>query len=180
MSDVCLDVSRQAVRRPEAERIPYGPRRSAILSCSSVNLLPSAVESVSLLTFEVAANDRCAMCGTCSNVCPVKALRTVSETGGLALCFYPSLCTGYRICEVECLEGAIAVLRAFSSAWLDVQNSVVKARDKIEQCRRCNNSIGPSLSLRKLYDTLEKQESRELANSVYLCHECKSGFLTGW
>lgn len=106
-------------------------------------------------------------------------MRTVSEAGGLALRFYPSLCSGCGICEAECLEGVITVLRAFSPAWLDLKSSAVKAEDKIERCRRCNKDTGPSLGLKKLHDTLEKQGSNELANSVYLCQECKSRSPTG-
>jgi hypothetical protein len=67
------------------------------------------------------------------------------------------------------------VAKAFSPAWLDFKSRTVKARDPVELCRRCGKAVGSHSSLSKLHDHLVQQGSAALADSVYLCQECKGG-----
>jgi formate hydrogenlyase subunit 6/NADH:ubiquinone oxidoreductase subunit I len=124
-------------------------------------------------------NDKCTLCGTCSTVCPVRAFRVSSVADLMELRFYPSQCTGCGICVEECPEDAMSVTRAFSPTWLDYKTSAVKARDSVEYCRKCGREVGSRMSLKKLHDLLAQQGPPALAETVYLCQECKSSVSAG-
>jgi ferredoxin len=175
ISDACIEAAGAAVRRLGVSFTPPGPRSDAMLAIPLTILSDSGVKSAGLNTFDVGVNERCTLCGTCSTVCPVKAFRVSSGTDQMELRFYPSQCTGCGICVEECPEDAMSVTRAFSPAWLDYKTMTVKATDTIEHCRKCGKAIGSSMSLKKLHDILAQQGPQALADTVYLCQECKSG-----
>lgn len=180
VSDACAAVRTQAIRRRDGGCYALGQRRSAILALPPSLFSPSPVHSRALNTFEIGVNEKCTMCGMCSTVCPQKALRQESGSGGLELRFFPSLCTGCQICCLECHERAIGISKAFSPAWLKVEGYVVAARDLVEHCRKCNKEIGSSLNLKKTHELLLRQGNRELAETVYLCEGCKRANLSRW
>ena len=180
ISDACLEASSQAVRRPSDGYVATGPRRDTILSLPPSLFCASTVHSPSLATFDVLVNSRCVMCAKCSSACPVKALRSEPGASGLELRFFPGLCTGCGICWLECPEAAISISKAFSPEWLRAEEHIVKAKDSIARCRKCNREIGPSLNLKKVYDTLSERGSKQSAETVYLCVECKRKPSNSW
>ena len=173
LSEACAEVAGSALRRSGTSFVPPGPRSDSILGISLGVVADSEVRLPGLNTFDVSVNDRCTLCGTCENACPVKAFRMAAKGGNVFLSFYPSQCTGCGICVQECPEDAMEVSKAFSPMWLDFKSFTVKAQDTIECCRRCGREIGPSSGLKKLHDSLAKQGSPALAESVYLCQNCK-------
>jgi ferredoxin len=179
ISDACIESARSAVRRLGASFTPPGPRSDAMLAIPLTILSDSTVKSPGLNTFDVGVNDRCTMCGTCSNVCPVRAFRVSSRVDLMELRFYPSQCTGCGICVEECPEDAMAVTRTFSPAWLDYKSSALKVQDSVEHCRKCGKEIGSRLNLKKLHELLAQQGPPALAETVYLCQECKNSTSAG-
>jgi ferredoxin len=179
ISDACIESARGAVRRLGVSFTPPGPRSDAMLAIPLTILSDSTVKSPGLNTFDIGVSDRCTMCGTCSNVCPVRAFRVSSGADLLELRFYPSQCTGCGICVDECPEDAMSVTRAFSPAWLDYKTSTVKVQDSVEHCRNCGKAIGSRMNLKKLHELLAQQGPPALAETVYLCQECKSSYPVG-
>ncbi len=128
LSEVCDEVSRKAVRRLGAGFTPPGPRTDAMLAVPLAVVAEAEVRLPGMNTFDVSVNDKCTLCGTCANVCPVKAFR-LSESGGeVELRFHPSQCTGCGICVAECPEDAMDVSNAFSPAWLLTSRSTRSGR----------------------------------------------------
>ncbi|MGA1974304.1 MAG: 4Fe-4S binding protein [Conexivisphaerales archaeon] len=173
ISDICAESARRAVRPLGMDATPSGPKHDAMLSIPLAILSSSRVQSSSLNSFDVIVNDNCTLCGTCSIVCPVGAFKLKSEGASLELRLNVSRCTGCGICVKECPEDAMAISKTFARAWLDSASSFVKARGTEEHCRRCGREIGSNLGLKKLHDQLARQGPPALAESVYLCQDCK-------
>jgi ferredoxin len=180
-SDACAEMQVQVTKaRAGMLQAPWGQRRDALKTVPVTLLGSSPVRSRSVVTFEVVANDRCVMCGSCSTACPTKALRVESGPAGPELRFFTTACVGCEICYWECQDRALGVSKLFSSAWVDAGRYVVLASDRTELCRGCRREIGPSLGLKKVFDALSKSGNAKLAESVYLCEECKRSRLSSW
>jgi ferredoxin len=174
LSDVCIEAAQGAIRRLGDSFTPPGPRMDAMLGVRLAVVSEAEVRLPGANSFDVSVDDRCTLCGTCTIVCPTKAFRTSTRDRNIELRFYPSQCTGCGICVKECPEDAMAVSRAFSPDWLDFRRFAVKAHDSVELCSNCRKEIGSSSSLKKLHDSLAGQGLQALADSVYLCQDCKA------
>jgi len=173
LSDICAESAQHAIRRLGVSFTPPGSRVDAVHGVPLSVVADTEVRLPGLNSFDVSVNEKCTLCGTCSNVCPVRAFTVATVGGEMELRFSPGQCTGCGICVAECPEGAMEVAKAFSPAWLDFKSRTVKARDPVELCRRCGKAVGSHSSLSKLHDHLVQQGSAALADSVYLCQECK-------
>jgi ferredoxin len=175
MSEACDEASRRAIRRANVSLTPSGSRTDAILAVPLSVVSDEEVRLPGLNTFDVLVDDKCTLCGACSQVCPVKAFRITNRDGNMELRFHPGQCTGCGICVEECPEEAMRASRAFSSVWLDPKGFAVKALGRVELCKKCGRPIGSRASLKKLHDSLNMGGQPALAESVYLCQDCKGG-----
>jgi ferredoxin len=179
ISDIVQGSLPAVVRRTDRSNVPRGSRLEATRQCSTIRFEVRPVRSPSLHTFDAQVSEKCTVCGICSNVCPVKAFTLPSEGDELVLKFRPALCTGCRVCESDCPERAINVIREFVPTYLSPDTVLVKFKGEIERCRSCGKVIGSKSSLRKLHDTLARGGTPQLAETVYICQECKTSSLQG-
>jgi TorA maturation chaperone TorD/ferredoxin len=121
----------------------------------------------------------CTLCGICTEVCRPAALRLEKDSWNIALAFDPAQCDGCGYCVEYCPERILRVER-IAQRTMPKDRPDQLARSAVAPCSSCGNPLVAEAMLAKVLDRFRRQKGDPADEaSMYLCHSCKLGAISG-
>ena len=165
-SDLAEPVACGRANRPAVRGSTWstGPRGAAhvlkeiLATCDGPSSIAvtSAASPLGVVTIDP---HRCTLCGSCTQICPTRALTTTRNDGSTAIQFDPAACSGCGLCIGVCPESRHGAIRVEQTIDTDALNAgtTTLVEDALQYCEICGSPFASTALVRRVAEKLENR-----------------------